>query len=123
MHELAEWDSTLNSNLNFELLERYGDTLLCRVVESNDWFRAVGMEYVVHDSVWLVVEDEKIKYIKAIPNSQQSKAVAEIMQSLFQWSSETGDTILPTLFKGQEFIYSEEAAQKWLDLLATWQKR
>lgn len=121
MHELAEWDSTLNSHLNFEIMKRNEDTLLCRVKESNDWFKAVGMEMIIHDSVWVVVQNGKIKSIKAVSNPQQGKAIAEVIQTLFKWSSETGDTILLTLFRGDEFVYSKETAQSWMHLFRRWQ--
>lgn len=53
---LAEWDSALNSVLKFEAIDVKGDSVFCRVIEKNDWFKAVGIEQIIHDTTIFILE-------------------------------------------------------------------
>lgn len=116
MRELAEWDSTLNSNLTVQIINANYDTLLCRVIEKNDWFKAAGISEVIHDSVIFIINKGKIKSIMAFPSVEHSGKIMDRISLVYKWSNETGDSTIYGLIKDGEFIYSPEAANKWLNL-------
>jgi len=114
--ELELWDSTLKSNLKFDILKINNDTVLSRVIEKNDWFRAAGIDELIHDSTILIIRDNKITSIIASAKGDQYNKVGQLISSIFEWSHKTTDSTIYGLIKDGEFIYSPEAANKWLNL-------
>ena len=117
IRQLEEWDSTLNSQRILEITRVRPDSIFSRVIERNDWFKAAGIEEVVHDQVLFIIEKDKIRRIEARPSARTAQELLSVMGSLVQWSQITGDSTLFSLMEGGEFVYSEEAALQWLDLL------
>jgi len=114
---LEVWDSTLNSQLHFEIKSIRGDTVFCKVTENNDWFDAFGIGQVVHNPVLLVLENGKIKNISVTHSGLANQKIGAAVKSIYTWSQQTGDTTINELIKNGEFVYSKEAALKWLSLL------
>jgi len=122
IRELEEWDSALNSNLKFQTFEIKGDSVFCKVIEKNDWFKAVGIEKIIHDPTVFIIEKGSIKKIIAYPSEKIGKEIGAIIGSIYAWSNKTGDSTIFELIKDEEFIYSEDTAKKWLELLNKWNK-
>jgi len=116
VRSLEVWDSTLNSNLKLESLEIKKDSAFGTVIENNDWFAAVGIKDIVHDSVVFTFEADKIKSVTAYPSEETGNQIQQIIGSLFQWSDESRDSTIYSLMPGGKFIYSSESAVQWLDL-------
>ncbi len=116
MRSLADWDVALNSNLSLKSIQSSADSLFCTIVENNDWFRAVGINDLVHDPVVFVVENEKIVKIIAYPSVETGQEVEAAVGRLFQWSQQNQDSTINKLIQNGQFIYSTEAAEMWLDL-------
>jgi hypothetical protein len=120
IRELEEWDRALNSNLKFESIYVKGDSVFCKVIEKNDWFKAVGIQQIVHDPTIFVVSNGLIKKIIANPKKEVGEQIGAIIGSIYSWSNITNDNTINELIKDGEFIYSEESAKKWLKLLKKW---
>lgn len=116
MKSLEKWDSTLNSHLKLESITSSGDTLFCRIIENNDWFGAVNIFDLVHDPAIFVVANGKIKKITGYPSQETGKEIANAVGMLYQWSQQANDSVIFELIQNGEFIYSAEAAEKWLAL-------
>ena len=116
MKTLEKWDSTLNSNLRLEAVSINADTLFCKVVENNDWFRSIGINDLVHDPVAFIIEEDKIRNIIAYPSQETGKKIEAAVGSLYQWSAQVQDSTIHELIIDGQFIYSSEAARKWLEL-------
>ena len=116
MKTLEKWDSTLNSNLSLESVSLKADTLFCKVVENNDWFKAVGITDLVHDPVAFIIKDDQIKNIVAYPSQETGKKIESAVGSIYQWSAQVKDSTIHELIIDGQFIYSSEAANKWLEL-------
>ena len=116
MRSLEEWDAALNSHLKLEVISLKEDWVVGKVVENNDWFRAVGITDLVHDPVVFVVDQGKIKKILAEPSESTAKQIEAVIGATYQWSQQLGDSTIHSLIQNGEFIYSKEAAEKWLDL-------
>jgi hypothetical protein len=116
LRSLEEWDAALNSNLKLESITSVEDTVLCRIVENNDWFRAVDITNLVHDPAVFVVNNGKIKKIIGYPKEKTGKDIEAAIGALYQWSQKAQDSTIYELIHNGQFEYSAKAAEKWLDL-------
>lgn len=116
MRELAAWDSSLNSNLKIDVINKRRDTLLCRVTETNDWLKAAGISELIHDSVVFVFKNQKITNIIASSSDEQYDKIGRAVSSLYEWSNFKGDSTIYKLIKDGQFVYSSAAANEWLKL-------
>ena len=73
MRELAEWDAALNSSLDFHIEEVRGDTVVCSVLERNDWFKAVGIDPLYHPKALVVIQNGLIHHIIAYPSPDSAE--------------------------------------------------
>jgi len=118
--ELEEWDSATNSNLSFQIVREYGDTLFCTGEEKNDWFTAVGIETINYSSIKFVFENQLIKKIVAEPNPEVNEKIGKVMGSIMEYTALTNSNVISELLPDGEFIYSKDSAEKWLKLLKAW---
>lgn len=116
MSALEKWDSTLNSHLKLDAVTSKGDTLFCRVIENNDWFKAVNIFDVMHDPAVFIIKNEKINKIIGYPSEEIGKELEIAIGSLYQWSQQSNDATINELIQNGQFVYSAEAANKWLAL-------
>jgi hypothetical protein len=120
MKSLEEWDAALNSNLKLENIISKADTVFCRVVENNDWFGAVDITDLVHDPVVFIIDNGKIKKIIGYPSKKTGEKIEAAIGALYQWSQKAQDSTINDLIQNSHFIYSAEAAEKWLELFNKW---
>ncbi|MBV6472305.1 MAG: hypothetical protein JPMHGGIA_00560 [Saprospiraceae bacterium] len=116
IRELELWDSTLNSRLEIEILNQKLDSFWCRVREENDWFKAAGIEYLIHEPVTFVVRKGKIHSIQVTSTQEANQKIGRVISSLFDWSQNNGDSSIYRLVSGNGFIYSPAAALQWIQL-------
>lgn len=120
MESLAVWDSTINSNLKLESFHVKGDSVLCKIIENNDWFSEVNIKDLVHDPTIFLVENGKIKKIVAVPSEETGKKIQQTIGSIMQWSQKKNDSTIHKLIPNGQFIYSSDAALKWMVLFKKW---
>lgn len=120
IRELEEWDAALNSNLKFESIAVHKDSLFCMVVEKNDWFKAVGIDQLVHNPTVFIVKDGSIHKIIATPSAEDRRKIDTSINSIFDWSLEVNDSSVFGLIQNEEFIYSNQSAKQWLTLFKKW---
>ncbi len=118
---LETWDSTLNSHLKLESISIKGDTIFCKVIENNDWFDAAGITDLIHDPTTFIMENGKIRKVIAVPSKETSMQIGKVIQTIVNWSQETQDSTIYELLPEGQFLYSSDAALKWLDLIGRWQ--
>ncbi len=116
MRSLEEWDAALNSHLRLESAEISGDTVRAKVIESNDWFRSVGIDSLIHDPAVFVIRDGKLQHIMGYPSAETGQQVEAAMGKIFQWSAMAADSTVYELIREGQFIYSTESANKWMEL-------
>ena len=122
MRQLEQWDSTLNSHLEIEVISTNPSGVTCNIEESSDWFKAIGMPRIYHDSVVFELKENRITRIFARSSEADNKAIGEKIGSIYQWSTTNGDSSILELFHENQFIYSSESAEKWKRLLKEWKK-
>jgi hypothetical protein len=117
---LESWDAALNSHLKLKNAYISGDTVYCQVIESNDWFKSVDIDSLSHDPVAFVLNDEKIAEIIATPKTETGFRINSALTALYTWSDSTNDKVINELIIGGTFVYSAEAAGKWMELFERW---
>lgn len=120
MRSLEEWDAALNSNLKLESVTIKEDSVFCRIVENSDWLSSIGITDLINDPVVFVVSNGKIKQVIAYPSKEIGKKIEATIAAIYQWSQKTQDHTIDDLIQNGQFVYSADAAEKWLDLINRW---
>jgi ketosteroid isomerase-like protein len=120
IQDLAEYDVALNIHMAFSDCASQGDTLVCRLAETNEWFKLAGIELTVY-SVNFVFSDGLIKLLRAEPSSETNEAMRQVVGPLVQWASQERPERLRTMMPEGRFVYNAENAGKSLALLQEWQ--
>ena len=123
VHGLAEWDSVTGSNMIISDIVEGKDTVRFRLKEKNDWFRAIGIEYMYYDPCIMVFSGGLIKELKATVTEESSEAFRVRWPLVYQWLSMEKEPDMTRLIANGEFVYNAENANKWLLLLKEWQLR
>ena len=122
IRSLEQWDAAINGQLRFCEIEVDGDTVTCTSVESNDWFRLAGIDEIGYDSVVITTSDGQIAGITAVISPEGAEQISTALGAVIAWASEERAEVPETLMPGGEFIYSAEAAERWLALLHEWRQ-
>lgn len=120
MREYEGWDAAINSNLSFRDIRKHGDTIICSLVERNDWFRLVGIDAIEYEWVRITFRNGKISSIVAQLSEQSHKAALQEFQSFISWASSERIYELVELMHGAEFVFRKDNAPAWLKLLQEW---
>lgn len=120
LRALLQWDSVLASRIRFEPGHWSGDTLFAgKGAESNAWFRGIGLDSVLYAAgTRFVFEGDKIRGI--YPSTLRPESTAEVESrfgAFFEWAGANAPEV-SELAPGGQFIYSGEAAERWLHVLA-----
>jgi len=123
VRNLAEWDLATNSNMIISDIEINNDTATFKLIEGNDSFRLIGIEYMYYEPCRMVFENGLIKEIKAEGTEKSRKAFNEVWPSVYQWLYEEKNEELTKLITSEgEFIYNQENATIWVSLLEEWKE-
>jgi hypothetical protein len=120
MRELAEWDRVTNLHMAFSDIVVNGDTVTCKLVENNDWWRLAGIGEVQYQPCVMVFHNGLISEMRATMTQESLDRYAEKWPSIISWAKEHRGEEVKGLLPGGKFIYSAEAAKKWLALLQAW---
>lgn len=120
IRSLEVWDSTINSNLELQSLYTVGDSVFCKIIETNDWFSSIGIAQLINNPTIFVVKDNKITNILATPSQETGRQIDQAIGSIMEWSINNQDSTIYSLIPNGQFVYSSEAAQKWMALFKIW---
>jgi hypothetical protein len=117
LKNLAEYDSTLHTELVYSNLTEAGDTVICQVSENNDWLAALGITSIRYDYAKFVVRHKDIWDIIVKMNDQSINEISTKLQPVIDWASNNKPDVLNDVMPDGEFIYDKIAAEMWLQLL------
>ena len=117
---LAEYDSTLNSDLKVYDCIVSKDTVKCKVVEKNDWFRLLGIDSVEYDYSYFIIKDGLIIKIMAKLSNSSIDLISSKLQSIIKWASVEQPELLNDLIPEGKFLYTKKSANKWLNIIELW---
>ncbi len=120
IRNLAEYDAAINSELISYDFKISNDTVICKVIEKNDWFRLVGIDSVEYEYSYFIIVDGLISKIVAKLTPHSTELISSKLQSIIKWASKNKPELLNELMPKGEFLYTKESAIKWLTLLKDW---
>jgi len=123
MREFEEWDASIGSELVYDNFQTYGDTVVCTVVERNEWFALVGVDAIYYDCVIIVFDNGLISEIAAEQSEESMIAAQTAFEAFIDWAVDERPGELAQLMRGPTFKFSRETAPKWLGLLREWRQQ
>ncbi len=119
---ILEYDLALNTHLEFQSCSADGLAVSCRVVETNDWLKTAGIEFITYDENRFVFgPDGRIETVSATLTAESQQAIAAAVGEFHQWATSNRPTDYAELFSADgAFIYGRENAEKVLVLLRAW---
>ncbi len=118
---LTQYDSVLNSHMVFSNIEAKGDTVFCDLAETNDWYKAAGIDEAYY-SMKLVFHKGLITLLQAEQDPGTEKAVGQVLSPLMDWAYENRKKELADMMPEGKFIYNAENAKTSLALLRDWKQ-
>lgn len=119
---LEEWDAAIDGSLSLSALVASGETVNCRALERNDWFRLAGISEVEYSSCRFSFRQGLIAEMRCEMTVESREAVSTVLRSVTRWASrERGDEFARLMPEG-EFVYGRENAKVWLALLREWRE-
>jgi len=120
---ILEYDLALNTHIGLQDCHANGLEVSCRVVESNDWLRAAGIEFITYDENKFVFgADGRIETISATLSAESEQAMGAAISKFHQWATTNRPTAYAELFSEDgAFVYNRDNAVKVLVLLRNWQ--
>ncbi len=120
IRDLTEYDTALSIRMDFIDCGSHGDTLVCRLLETNEWFKTAGIEQTLY-SVKFVFTNGLIKLLRAEASSGTDEAMHHVVGSLADWASQERPEQLRAMMPEGRFVYNAENAAKNLALIQEWQ--
>ncbi len=119
---ILEYDLALNTHLEFSNCLADGPEVTCEVIESNDWLRTAGIEFITYDeNRFAFGPDGRIASISASLSADSGQAMATAVSEFHEWATTNRPADYAELFSADgAFVYSRDNAEKVLVLLRAW---
>jgi len=117
----SEWNATLNSLYTVNDAKVKGDTVRFVLKETNDWFKAVGIDTVTFDPCWMNMKNGKIVTFSAKMAADSYTALNDYDQKVIAWARDNEPDELGQVFDGDDFSFSKEHATTWLSIVHDYQ--
>lgn len=119
---LEEWDAVMNSQLQFTDFKMRNQRLECKGVETNDWYKLVGIEQVSFQPIKFEIEGGKIRHIRAQIAPKSEMAVDRAVNDVVRWALDVYPDEITQLVPRGVFRYGHDQAQRWKKLVAEWKQ-
>lgn len=119
IRDLTEYDIALNIHMYISEYIAKGDTIICKLAETNDWLKTAGIKKA-HYSMKLVFSNGLIKLLRAKATSETNQAFSQMFNPLTEWASKERPLRLAEMMPAGRFVYNSENAKKALALLQEW---
>lgn len=116
----ARYDSALQSKLTISNLRTEGNTVICKMEETNRLLEIAEFGQLKYDSVLFYVLNGKIRKLIAYPDSAISANYQAMMNSFFTWLLTTYPSRVAPMIRAGEIQPTPENADRLQDFLAEW---
>ena len=122
IRDIHEYDVALNTHLRFEQCELAGQEVTCRVIETNDWLKAVAVESITYDeSTFTFAPDGRITAVVSALSAESDQLLGEVLVEFDVWARANQPVEYAELFADDgAFEYSSANGEKVLALLRQW---
>jgi hypothetical protein len=123
VRKLEEWDNAVNSRLTASDMRESGDTVTCRLTESNDWYDLAGVGEVAYQRCTITVKEGKITRINTELTPESMMGVTEALKAIMEWAARERPAVLAELMPNGELVYGAQNGAKWLQMLRAWKEK
>ena len=121
IRDITQYDSVLNIHMSIGDLQRHGDTVFCRLTETNDWLKVAEIDIAYYLAAF-VFKKRFITYISAKAEPKTAEAFRQVLTPLMKWARVEKPDILREMMPEGKFNYNALNAGKTLALLKTWKE-
>jgi hypothetical protein len=121
LKSLAEYDFALNVEMSIDQYETRDDTVMCQLLERNDWLRTAGIPEARYMARFKI-EDGLIRTISAEQTPETAADFKKVLGSLMRWAEQERSATLAEMMPEGKFAYNGENAVKSLSLLRQWKE-
>ena len=121
IRDITQYDSVLNIHMSIGDLQRHGDTVFCRLTETNDWLKVAEIDIAYYLAAF-VFKKRLITYISAKAEPKTAEAFRQVLTPLMKWARVEKPDILREMMPEGKFNYNALNAGKTLALLKTWKE-
>lgn len=113
---MLAWDAALHSRSEATILRTWGDTVVVRQRETNDFLELLGVAPWSHE-VTYVVEGNRIAVTIVDDAGALHAAVDRALEPVLTWARRTRPERLEGLVTDRGLVYDGDAARLWVGLL------
>ena len=121
MQDITEWETVMKPIYKISHITILKDSARCRLVESNEWLRLMGIESIAYEPFLITIENDRITTINAEFAIDSYKKYQDAWATMADWVNERHPDQYATLFKNDSFKYDGKTARQWLDLVKEYQ--
>ncbi len=119
LRDLFGYAVVVNSRLEMFDGQVNGDTVFCRVEESNDWLRIIGIEPAVYQSRF-VLEEGKIVELVINPDAQTRTVLIGQGLSFWRWLRNDDPGAITSFSPDGKFRFTPENGKRLVQLISRW---
>ncbi len=116
MQGITEWEAAMNPTYKVSHTMILKGRVRCRLTESNEWLRRMGVESIVYEPFLITVDDGQITAINAEFAIDSFKKYQHAWTAVAEWIEEKHPEQFAVLFDRRGFEYNGATARQWLDL-------
>lgn len=121
LQALTEYDFVLNIHMSCGPIKTKGDSVMCRLTETNDWLKTAGIKRA-HYLTTIVVRNGLIQSVRAELTPETDQVFEMILEPLLKWASKYKPELLAEMMPEGTFVYNADNAKKSLSLLQEWKE-
>ena len=119
---LEEYCAAINHSVSLHGFSASEETVSCRALERNDFYRLMGINEVERTSCHFSFRQGLIAEQRVEVAPKSGEALSAAWPPMIAWVSRERGEVLARLMPQGEFVYSAESARAWLALLQEWRQ-
>lgn len=123
IRDLMAWNAAINCRLMVRDCELGEHSVTCKMSESSDWLRELGIEEIDYTGCRFDFEGGRLKRIRTVLSEESIGRMNEALAPVIEWALEERPRLIDSLIEDGEFIYNEENARRWMQLIGDWKER
>lgn len=117
--ELAEYGAAVGSRFSVAEIAEAGDTVVCVLEETNDWYRLLGVNHVVYE-VRFAVRRGRIERASARMARSSREALGQKLAEFAVWLAGNEPASVEKLMPGGRLRLNKETGTQMLQLMRRW---
>jgi hypothetical protein len=113
IRSIFEYDAGVDGNIQFVDCTSTGDTVTCRLLETNERIRLAGLDSLLYPACRLSFDNGLIRLWSAVPDPESTRAIMEFWGAVGEWIKEHYPAEYTRMFTREgRFIRSRENGER-----------